>query len=66
MGCEPPREPCTPARHKIEHPARLKLSAAAHAHLALPTDDTHRAEALAKQQQDAKLMQPPFASTHAE
>ena len=42
------------------------LSTAAHAHLAQPTDDTHRAKALAKQQQDAKLMQPPFASTRAE
>jgi len=26
----------------------------------------HRVKALAKQQQDAKLMQPPFASTSAE
>ena len=56
------------ASQHVELPAHLHgtLSAAAHAHLAQPTNDTHRAKALAKQQQDVKLMQPPFASTRAE
>ena len=42
------------------------LSAAAHAHLAQPTDDTHRADELAKLQQAAKLMHPPLAGIPAE
>ena len=41
-------------------------SVAPHAHFTQPTDDDHRAEALAKQQLAAKLVQPPFASTPAE
>ena len=39
------------------------LSAASQARLKQPADDKHRARALAKLRQAAKLMQPPFAST---
>jgi hypothetical protein len=42
------------------------LSAAPHTHHALPADNTHRANELAKLQQAAKLMQPPIAGIPAE
>ena len=66
MGCQPPREP---TRHRITRSSSMlisTLSAAPHAHHALPADNTHRANELAKLQQAAKLMQPPIAGIPAE
>ena len=57
------------AHHRVKKSSFQLIStgsAAARAHLAQPTDDTHRAKALAKQHLAAKLMQPHFAGTPAE